>query len=61
MDAPALVSAASLVVCGVDGTICTLNAYTGRLLGMLDSGPVLVSLAAPGEDAMPDQDAAQGG
>lgn len=35
-------SAASLVVCGVDGTVFTLDAYTGQLRGMFASGPALV-------------------
>jgi hypothetical protein len=35
-------SAASLVVCGVDGTVFTLDAYTGDLRGMFASGPALV-------------------
>jgi hypothetical protein len=59
-NAPALASAASLVVCGVDGTVYTLDAHTCRLRGMFDSGSTLVSSAAPGEDAAPDQGAAQG-
>jgi len=36
------ISAASLVVCGVDGTVYTLDAYTGQLRGMFASGPALV-------------------
>ena len=35
-------SAASLVVCGVDGTVFTFDAYTGQLRGMFASGPALV-------------------
>jgi hypothetical protein len=35
-------SPASLVVCGVDGTVFTLDAYSGQLRGMFASGPALV-------------------
>ncbi|KAL9181430.1 hypothetical protein ACHAXT_010235 [Thalassiosira profunda] len=41
------VSSASLVVCGVDGTVYTLDAYTGQLRGMFASGPSLVSSTSP--------------
>jgi len=44
------VSAASLVVCGVDGTVYTLDAYTGQLRGMFASGPALVFSSSPDED-----------
>ena len=36
------VSAASIVVCGVDGTVYTIDAYTGQLRGLFASGPALV-------------------
>mmetsp|Transcript_43045 Transcript_43045/g.90424 ORF Transcript_43045/g.90424 Transcript_43045/m.90424 type:complete len:1541 (-) Transcript_43045:49-4671(-) len=42
-------SAASLVVCGVDGTVYTLDAYTGQLRGMFASGPALVFSSSPDE------------
>lgn len=45
------VSAASLVVCGVDGTVFTLDAYTGQLRGMFNSGPALVSSTSPDDVA----------
>lgn len=45
-------SAASLVVCGVDGTVFTLDAYTGQLRGMFTSGPALVFSS----DAVRDKD-----
>mmetsp|Transcript_12715 Transcript_12715/g.27413 ORF Transcript_12715/g.27413 Transcript_12715/m.27413 type:complete len:1617 (+) Transcript_12715:83-4933(+) len=45
------VSAASLVVCGVDGTVYTLDAYTGQLRGMFASGPSLVFSSSPDEAA----------
>ncbi|KAL3795640.1 hypothetical protein HJC23_002047 [Cyclotella cryptica] len=35
-------SPASLVVCGVDGTVFTLDAFSGQLRGMFASGPALV-------------------
>mmetsp|Transcript_4749 Transcript_4749/g.10776 ORF Transcript_4749/g.10776 Transcript_4749/m.10776 type:complete len:1553 (+) Transcript_4749:165-4823(+) len=44
------ISAASLVVCGVDGTVYTLDAYTGQLRGMFTSGPALVFSPSPEED-----------
>mmetsp|Transcript_40719 Transcript_40719/g.73428 ORF Transcript_40719/g.73428 Transcript_40719/m.73428 type:complete len:1560 (-) Transcript_40719:951-5630(-) len=52
------ISAASLVVCGVDGTVYTLDAYTGQLRGMFASGPALVFSSSPDEDtANKDNDA----
>lgn len=45
------VSAASLVVCGVDGTVYTLDAYTGQLRGMFASGAALVYSSSPDEDS----------
>mmetsp|Transcript_30246 Transcript_30246/g.62949 ORF Transcript_30246/g.62949 Transcript_30246/m.62949 type:complete len:1596 (+) Transcript_30246:455-5242(+) len=40
------ISPASLVVCGVDGTVYTLDAYTGQLRGMFASGSALVASSA---------------
>eukprot|EP00577_Skeletonema_sp_RCC1716_P003726 CAMPEP_0113376890 /NCGR_PEP_ID=MMETSP0013_2-20120614/2867_1 /TAXON_ID=2843 ORGANISM="Skeletonema costatum, Strain 1716" /NCGR_SAMPLE_ID=MMETSP0013_2 /ASSEMBLY_ACC=CAM_ASM_000158 /LENGTH=1455 /DNA_ID=CAMNT_0000258995 /DNA_START=108 /DNA_END=4475 /DNA_ORIENTATION=+ /assembly_acc=CAM_ASM_000158 len=54
---PKSISAASLVVCGVDGTVYTLDAYTGQLRGMFASGPALVYSSSPDEDSA-DDDAA---
>ena len=34
-------AATSIVVCGVDGTVYTLDAYTGHLRGMFASGPAI--------------------
>ena len=45
-------SSTSLVVCGVDGTVFTLDAYTGQLRGMFTSGPALVYSS----DAVKDDD-----
>jgi hypothetical protein len=45
------ISAASLVVCGVDGTVYTLDAYTGQLRGMFASGPALVFSSSPATSA----------
>ena len=45
-------SSASLVVCGVDGTVFTLDAFTGQLRGMFASGPALVYSS----NAMKDED-----
>lgn len=45
------ISAASLVVCGVDGTVYTLDAYTGQLRGMFASGPALVFSSSPATNA----------
>ena len=41
---------ASLVVCGVDGTVYTLDAYTGKLRNMFSSGPALVVTSSPDDD-----------
>ena len=53
-------SAASLVVCGVDGTVYTLDAYTGQLRGMFASGPALVYSSSPDDKANDDSDSSQG-
>lgn len=45
------ISAASLVVCGVDGTVYTLDAYTGQLRGMFASGAALVYSSSPDGDS----------
>ena len=53
------ISAASLVVCGVDGIVYTLDAYTGQLRGMFASGPALVYSSSPdGDETHDDDDAA---
>ena len=41
---------ASLVVCGVDGIVYTLDAYTGKLRNMFSSGPALVVTSSPDDD-----------
>ena len=41
------ISSSSLVVCGVDGTVYTLDAYTGQLRGMFASGSALVYTSSP--------------
>lgn len=43
------ISAASIIVCGVDGTVYTLDAYTGKLRNMFPTGP-LVFTSSPDED-----------
>ena len=52
------ISAASLVVCGVDGTVYTLDAYTGQLRGMFASGAALVYSSSPEEDSSTDDTSA---
>lgn len=50
-------SSAAFVVCGVDGTVYTLDAYTGQLRGMFASGPSLVYSSSPdGDKASKDDD-----
>jgi len=44
------ISSSSLVVCGVDGTVYTLDAYTGQLRGMFASGSALVYTSSPPEE-----------
>mmetsp|Transcript_22623 Transcript_22623/g.26227 ORF Transcript_22623/g.26227 Transcript_22623/m.26227 type:complete len:1631 (-) Transcript_22623:17-4909(-) len=52
----------AVIVCGIDGTVYTLDAWTGRLRGMFASGPPLVgsssssSSTAVNEDVAHDQD-----
>jgi outer membrane protein assembly factor BamB len=43
------ISAASFVVCGVDGTVYTLDAYTGKLRNMFATGPLVFS-SSPNKD-----------
>ena len=47
---PHTISSSSLVVCGVDGTVYTLDAYTGQLRGMFASGSALVYTSSPPEE-----------
>ncbi len=46
----------SLVLCGVDGTVYMLDAYTGKLEGMLTSDPSLVSSSLTDKDGTADKD-----
>ena len=41
------ISSSSFVVCAVDGTVYTIDAYTGHLRGMFASGPALVHSSSP--------------
>ncbi len=43
-------AATSIVVCGVDGTVYTLDAYTGHLKGMFASGPAVFGPLAEEEE-----------
>ena len=48
-------SPSSLVVCGVDGVVYTVDAFTGQLRGMFASGPALVQSSSPSEEDMNSQ------